>query len=86
MRKIFRMHPPVGNPAWWAEAAKVAEIPTDQLPIGPIRDTLAVLAAFGECELYKPIGGSQWNIWFETPKNERVRVRDWVSRVEADYR
>src|SRR5258706_9700716 len=76
----------LGNPAWWAEAHKVTQIPTDQLPEGDQRDTLIALALLGEAEVYTPIGSDRWNIWFEQPIRERLTIADWLARTEAQYR
>jgi len=77
---------PVSSPQW-AEALKVHLIPTDVLPLGPQRDTLAVLAAFGEVEIYQAAGPSGiWNLWMERPRHERVSVQDWVARTAKQYR
>jgi len=69
----------------WEQALLVHQIPLDILPLGPERDTLTVLAAFGECEIYQAVGG-RWNIWFESPLHERVSVQDWMTRVAHQYR
>jgi hypothetical protein len=76
----------LGNPAWWAEAQKVTQIPLDQLPEGPQRDTLVALALLGEAEVYTPHGSKEWVIWFEQPLRERVTVPEWLARVESQYR
>ncbi len=75
----------LGNPQWWEEAHKVTQIPTDQLPEGPQRDTLVALALLGEAEVYTPIGSDRWNIWFEQPLRERITIPEWLARVESQY-
>ena|SRR5258706_8657975 len=72
----------LGNPAWWAEAHKVTQIPIDQLPEGGQRDTLVALALLGEAEVYTPIGSDRWNIWFEQPIRERLTIADWLARTD----
>ncbi len=76
----------LGNPAWWAEAHKVTQIPIDQLPEGGQRDTLVALALLGEAEVYTPIGSDRWNIWFEQPIRERLTIADWLARTASQYR
>ncbi len=84
--KFFRVRGPVGNSQWWQEARNVSLIPYDQLPAGPQRDTLTVLAAFGEAQVYTPHGSKEWVIWFEQPVRERISIPEWLRRVEAQYR
>lgn len=69
----------------WEQALQVHQIPLEILPLGPERDTLCVLLAFEECELYQAVGG-RWNIWFESPIRERVSVQEWMTRVARQYR
>jgi hypothetical protein len=64
----------------WEQALLVHQIPLDILPMCEARDTLCVLAALQEVEIYQAVGG-RWNLWFEAPIRERVSVLEWVARV-----
>ena len=70
----------------WDQALLIHQIPLDILPMGPQRDVLCVLAAWGEVEVYQAAGNGRWNLWIESPRHERVSVQDWVTRTAKQYR